>query len=134
MCQALPTTGHRHGCFPNYVDFQRAEHRNMYHSYLIAADFKQYPNITFYVICRFLTSSNPLIIMWAHCMSVLLEVCCLAGMTPSLVAYHISTSSLMPQYHTTSDPETVLLLPLTAISPKHGFHWQDKPAMYFYST
>lgn len=37
----------------------------------------------------------------------------------------------MLQYHTTSDPETILLLPLTAISPKHSFHWQDKPAMFF---
>lgn len=85
----------------------------------------------FYVTCGFLTSSKPLIMMWAHCMSVLLEVCCLAGMTPEPVAYHISTSSLMLQYHTTSDPETISRLPLTAISPKHSFHWQDKPAMFF---
>lgn len=37
----------------------------------------------------------------------------------------------MPQYHTTSDPETILPLPLTAKLPKHSFHWQDKPAMFF---
>lgn len=42
------------------------------------------------------------------------------------MAYHISTSSLLPQYHTTSDPVTILVLPLTQILLKHCFHWQEK--------
>lgn len=46
------------------------------------AFLRQCLNLIFHVTCGFLTSTEPLIMMWARRMSVLLEVCCLAAMTP----------------------------------------------------
>lgn len=46
------------------------------------AFLQQCLNLIFHVTCGFLTSTEPLIMMWARRMSVLLEVCCLAALTP----------------------------------------------------